>query len=134
MKREVTSIVALGLLSLNCFAHTHRHHHNYVDPSYSSALAAANHFLQAWQTEDHETGIGMLSDSARQHASSDELQNFFSPGPEAAYEIAHGWRTNAGAYIFPVVLFSKSGPKHPQASTIVVSPDGRHDWSVDKLP
>ena len=31
------------------------------DPAYSSALAAANRFLHAWQNEDHESGIVMLA-------------------------------------------------------------------------
>ena len=47
------------------------------DPAYSSALAAANRFLHAWQNEDHESGIVMLADSARQNMSADLLQTFF---------------------------------------------------------
>src|SRR6185437_3147964 len=119
MQREVLSIIVITLFSLNSFAHTHRKHPAAIDPSYSSALATANRFLNAWQTEDHETGIVMLSDSARQHASSDELQNFFAPGPDAAYEIAHGKKTGSGRYAFPVVLFGTASLK-PRTSTIVV--------------
>ena len=46
------------------------------DPGYMSALAAANRFLQAWQNQDHETGLLMLTDDAKQHSSADGLEAF----------------------------------------------------------
>ncbi len=104
------------------------------DPAYSSALAAANRFLQAWQTQDHETGIIMLTDSARQQTSSESLQSFFSPSAQAAYEIAHGRRTNSGEYIFPVVLFGLSDKSRPYFSKIVVTRDGKDEWAIDRVP
>jgi hypothetical protein len=112
------------------------------DPAYSSALAAANRFLHAWQNEDHEAGIVMLADSARQNLSQDSLQTFFSPGPDAAYEIAHGQRLKAGEYAFPLVLFSswerkaegKAEIKGPRHCKLVVIRDGKSDWAVEKLP
>src|SRR5579885_1266605 len=104
MNRALICVTLACLLSASSFAHTHKKHTAPRDPSYSSALAAANRFLQAWQTEDHETGIVMLSDSARQNVSNDQLQSFFSPGPDAAYEITHGTKKTGGTYIFPVVL------------------------------
>src|SRR5437870_521121 len=76
-----------------------------LDASYSSALAAANRFLHAWQTQDHESGILMLTDTARQRVSAERLQEFFSPGWNAAFEIQHGRRINGGEYAFPVILF-----------------------------
>ncbi|SRR6266567_970232 len=104
------------------------------DPAYSSALAAANRFLQAWQTQDHETGIIMLTDSARQQTSPELLQIFFSPGAQAAYEIAHGRRINPGEYIFPVVLFGVSDKSRPHFSKIVVTRAGKDDWAIDRVP
>jgi hypothetical protein len=77
----------------------------------------------------------MLTDSARQHTSPDQLQQFFSPGANAAYEIARGKRMKSGNYVFPVVLFSSSiSPTHLHATRIVVTRDGTHDWAVEKLP
>jgi len=77
----------------------------------------------------------MLSDSARQHVSPDRLQSFFSPGPDAAYEIARGKRVNSAAYEFPVVLFgTSSGRSHPHVCTVIVTRSGKNDWAVDKLP
>ena len=105
-----------------------------VDPAYSSALAAANRFLHAWQNEDHETGIVMLADSARQNMSADLLQTFFSPGPDAAYEIAHGQRLKAGEYAFPLVLFGLSEGPRPRNCKLVVIRVGKSDWAVEKLP
>ena len=105
-----------------------------ADPAYAAALAAANRFLHAWQTQDHETGIMMLTDAAREHASPERLQEFFSPGPDAAFEIQRGKRVN-GQYVFPVVLFgvSKSNA-HRHACSVVITKMGKDDWAVDKLP
>ena len=50
------------------------------DPGYISALSAANRFLQAWQNQDHETGLLMLTDDAKQHSSEEGLEAFFSSG------------------------------------------------------
>ena len=130
-------IVFLLLLSI-CpisFAHSHKSPRRSTDPSYGSALAAANRFLRAWQDEDHEAGIMMLSDSARQSVSPDKLQSFFSPGPDAAYEIARGKRVNSAAYRFPVVLFgASSAPSHPHVCMVVVTRSGKKEWAIDKLP
>lgn len=106
----------------------------YRDPSYGPALAAANRFLHAWQTQDHETGIMMLTDSARQHASREQLQDFFSSGPEAAFEIQRGKRLNAAEYSFPVVLLNPSSSPSPHVCKIVVVKAGKDDWAVGKLP
>jgi hypothetical protein len=106
-----------------------------LDPAYSTALAAANRFLQAWQVQDHETAIVMLTDAARQHTSPEHLQDFFSPGPQAAYEIAHGKRLGAAQYVFPAVLFGFSGtPSRPRYCKIIVVRTGKEDWAVDRLP
>jgi hypothetical protein len=136
MSRTVISFLIL-LLSFcpQSFAHQHKKHSPVVDRSYGSALAAANNFLHAWQSEDHETGIMMLSDSARQNVSPDKLQSFFSPGPDAAYEISRGKRVNSAAYAFPVVLFGASATvAHPHVCTVVVTRSGKSDWAIDKLP
>ncbi|HZP16553.1 MAG TPA: hypothetical protein VFB00_01215, partial [Terriglobales bacterium] len=122
----------LCLLPLISSARASRHGIRVAKPEYSQALAAANRFLSAWQAQDHETGITMLSDSARQHASRDRLQEFFSPGPQAAFEIRHGWRSKSGAYVFPVVLFGSDFRARP--CKVVISKAGADGWAVSKLP
>jgi hypothetical protein len=109
------------------------------DPGYISALAAANRFLQAWQNQDHETGLLMLTDDAKQHSSEDRMEAFFASGTDAAYEIARGKKTKSGHYIFPVTLFpAHSGatttPDRPQKSEIVVVRAGKDEWAIDRLP
>lgn len=108
------------------------------DPGYGSALAAANRFLQAWQNQDHETGLLMLTDSAKQNSSQDRLEVFFASGHDAAYEIARGKKLKAGSYAFPVALFTSVGgmtnAARPQKSQIVVVRAGRDEWAIDKLP
>ena len=105
-----------------------------MDPTYSSALAAANRFLHAWQDQDHEAGILMLADSGRQHTSPELLQSFFSPGPDAAYEIARGQRLKPDEYAFPLVLFGSSSDPHPRSCKLIVVREGKGDWAVEKLP
>src|SRR5262249_18460400 len=106
-----------------------------IDPQYGSALAAANRFLHAWQTQDHETGIMMLTDAAREHVSRDQLQEFFSAGPEAAFEIQRGRQVNEGTYSFPVVLVDTSrSTKRAHACRILIVKAGKDDWAVDRLP
>ena len=106
-----------------------------IDPQYGSALAAANRFLHAWQMQDHETGIMMLSDRAREHASRDQLQQFFSAGPEAAFEIQRGRRMNEGAYSFPVVLVdSSNSTRSAHTCRLLIVKAGKDDWAVDRLP
>jgi len=110
-----------------------------VDASYVSALATANRFLQAWQAQDHETGLIMLTDAVKRAASQDRLQNFFSPGPDAAYTLGQGKKVKVGRYSFPVALYrTAAGRKgtvvRPWYSQLVVVRAGKNDWAIDKLP
>ena len=135
MRPAVIFLVLILSICPKSFPHTHKSAHHPIDPLYGSALAAANRFLRAWQDQDQETGIMMLSDTARQSLSSDKLQSFFSPGPDAAYEITRGKRVGAAAYEFPVVLFGASAaPSRPHACTVIVTRSGKNEWAVDKLP
>jgi hypothetical protein len=54
-----------------------------TDPGYVFALAAASHFLQAWQTGDLENGMVLLSDGIRHTQSTDKLDSFFRVVPTA---------------------------------------------------
>ena len=110
-----------------------------LDREYVAALASANRFLTAWQTQDHETGIILLTDAAKRQVSEDRLQAFFAPGSgiQQGYEINRGKKLGAGHYLFPVALF-EVGPDHkwvhPRFSQIVVVKTGKDDWAIDKLP
>ena len=108
------------------------------DPSYIAALATVDHFLHAWQVQDHETGLLMLTDAAKRHTSEEHLQEFFSPGSatQQAYEIGHGTRLKLGRYSFPVTLVV-AGPGRDLSrrfSQIIVIRTSKEDWAVDKLP
>ena len=135
MRRAIIVFTLIFIFCPSLFPHTRKQIHHPIDPLYGSALAAANRFLRAWQDQDQETGIMMLSDDARQNLSSDKLHSFFSPGPDAAYEIARGKRINGSAYEFPVVLFgATAAPSRPHMCKVIVIRDGKSDWAVDKLP
>jgi len=111
-----------------------------VDAEYVSALATANRFLHAWQVQDHETGVLLMTDAAKQHSSEDRLDAFFSAGDsiEEGFEIAHGKKLQAGRYRFPVALWQtisgKNRKPHPRFSEIIVVRTGKDDWAIDKLP
>jgi hypothetical protein len=105
-----------------------------LDGNYNSALAVADHFLQAWQTENQEDGLLLLSDSAKQHISEERLDAFFAHGASVAYEIQRGRILKDGRYTFPVVLFGVASSSHPHFAQIVVAKTGKHEWAVDRLP
>ena len=131
---SVISILLLSLTATSDARNMRRGARSSLDPAYGSALAAANRFLHAWQNQDHETGIVMLADTAREHATTESLQSFFSPGPDAAYEIAHGQRLKAGEYAFPLVLFGSAEGPRPRYCKLVVVHAGKDDWAVERLP
>jgi hypothetical protein len=108
-----------------------------VERAYVPALAAADHLLQDWQSGDVENGMALLTSHAKEMASPDVVEKFFTnPGP-SAYEIGRGKLLKRGRYEFPVVLFtsaSKDVRTRRRFSSIVVVNTGNNDWAVDKLP
>lgn len=77
----------------------------------------------------------MLTDAAREHASRDQLQEFFSTGADAAFEIRRGKRLSTAEFAFPVVLFDASNAaNHPRVRKIIIVKAGKDDWAVDRLP
>jgi len=108
-----------------------------LDPSYVPALAVANHFLQAWQSGDVESGTVLLTTHAKQALSRDDLDRLFSNPDPSAYEIDRGTLIKRGRYEFPVVLVTSSSKNphiHRRFSSIVIVNSGKNDWAVDKLP
>ena len=102
---------------------------------YVSALAAADHFLQAWQSGDAGSGIALLTEHAKKGLNADDLDKFFSASEPSAYEIDRGKRVKRGRYEFPVVIVSRISNKlHRKFSSIVILNTSNNDWAVDKLP
>jgi hypothetical protein len=103
---------------------------------YASALTTADHFLQAWQSGDAENGIALLTSRAKEAATADGIDKFFSSSAPSAYEIGRGKLIKHGRYEFPVVLVgaAKNNRSRRQFSSIVVLHSGDNDWAVDKLP
>lgn len=103
---------------------------------YAFALAAADHFLQAWQSADPENGIALLTSRTKQATSTDAMEKFFSDSAASAFEIGHGKLLKRGRYEFPVVLLdtSKADPSRRRSSSIIVLHSGDNDWAIDKLP
>lgn len=136
MRCRAAVLIILIYISTSLRAHAAKNKHQAkFDSSYSSALQAADRFLHAWQMQDHEAGIMMLSDHARQRISPDQLQDFFSPSADAAFEIEHGKWRNSVKYEFPVVLFGTANSHgRRQFGKIVIVRAGKDDWAVDRLP
>jgi hypothetical protein len=111
-----------------------------VDRDYLVALAVANKFLTAWQTQDQETAALLLDDHLREPVSEDKLQSLFAPpsGGQSAYEINRGRKLAPGRYEFPITLFriTAASPKkqQPKPTTLVVVHADKNDWLIDKLP
>jgi hypothetical protein len=107
-----------------------------LSADYAFALFAADHFLQAWQSGDTENGIALLTSHAKQTATVDGIDKFFSTSTPSAFEIGHGKLLKQGRYEFPVVLLDTSNNNHSRCrfSTIIVLHSGNNDWAVDKLP
>ncbi|MGA7295847.1 MAG: hypothetical protein WBW53_11040 [Terriglobales bacterium] len=135
---KIRAVAFLLLLTVPLCAKSHGHSANQADisqPGYAFALAAADHFLQAWQSGDFENGMVLLSDGLRQSQSADKLEQYFSDATNRAFEITRG-RGHQGRYLFPVVLIAPRGSSHltRKFSEIIVVDAGRNDWVVDKLP
>jgi hypothetical protein len=106
------------------------------DSGYVFALAAANHFLHAWQTGDLESGMVLLSDGLRHSQNADQMEDFFSNAKTKirSLEITRG-RGNPGRYTFPIVLVTARGHHISRKfSEITLIEAGKNDWLVDKLP
>jgi len=104
------------------------------DPDYVFALATANRFLRAWQSDDLETGMVLLSDRVRHSQSPEKFETFFAGSPDRAFEIARGLG-NHGRYRFAVVLVTATGTRlRRRSSEIIVVDTGKNDWVIDKLP
>jgi len=72
------------------------------DPGYVEALAAADHFLQAWQSGDIGNGTALLTSHSKEKATTDVLENFFDGSRLSAYEVGRGKLIKRGRYEFPL--------------------------------
>jgi hypothetical protein len=108
-----------------------------LDSAYVPALSAADHFLEAWHSGDVESGMVLLTLHAKETATTQAVEKFFSGSDPSAYEIGRGKLLKRGRYEFPVVLVSGSAGStrlHRRFSSIIVVNTGNNDWAVDKLP
>jgi hypothetical protein len=126
-------------VALPAFPRTHPHSTKQeipTDTGYVFALAAANHFLHAWQTGDLESGMVLLSDGLRHSQNADQMEDFFSNAKTKirSFEITTG-RGHTGRYTFPIVLVTPKGNHITRKfSEITIIEAGKNDWVVDKLP
>jgi len=106
--------------------------------NYVAALGAADRFLHAWQTQDHEAGLLLITDHAKQQTSAERLEKFFAPDAVTtrAYHVARGKRLPPGAYAFPVALLEHTSTAQTRRrnSQLIVVQTGKDEWAVDKLP
>jgi hypothetical protein len=135
VKIRLTSLLLLTiLLSAPAWSRSHKQE-TPTDAGYVFALAAANHFLHAWQTGDLESGMVLLSDGLRHSQSADQMEDFFSnAGKIHSFEITTG-HGHPGRYTFPIVLVTPRGSHIARKlSEITLIEIGKNDWVVDKLP
>jgi hypothetical protein len=134
---KIRLAVCLLLLATPLRAGSHNHPakpSDPTDPGYVFALAAATHFLHAWQAGDLEDGTVLLSNGVRHSQNADQLEQLFTTGTERSFEIARG-RGHEGRYSFPVILVTLQGSRVARKSSqIILIETGKNDWVVDRLP
>jgi len=128
----------LLLLTVSGWAAGSRKHHSTPppppSPDYVFALATANRFLHAWQADDLETGMVLLSDRVRHSQDPEKFEQFFAGSTDRAFEIARG-QGDRGRYRFSVVLVTSIATRvRRRFSEIIVVNTGKNDWVIDKLP
>ena len=110
---------------------------NTAEAGYASALATADRFLHAWQSEDHEAGLLLVSDDAKSRTSEERFEKFFTPGGplQRSFQVGEGAKLRAGRYSFPVKLYERSaGAPRVRSSQLLVVNSGGDEWVVDRLP
>ena len=138
-KRQIFSlivVVAVGFSPLS-WAKKHKAAPPAMDTNYVSALATANRFLSAWQSNDQEAGLMLLTNRAKHQNSEDSIDGLFHGSSQRAFEIVHGRTLNRIRYTFPVVLLQSTGESnqtHRKFTAIVIANTGKNDWAVDTLP
>ncbi len=76
-----------------------------------------------------------MNGHAKEKATTDAVEKYFSNPSPSAYEIGRGKLVKRGRYEFPVVLVSSSmNHARRRFSSIVIVDTGKNDWAVDKLP
>ena len=77
----------------------------------------------------------LLTGRAKEKATTEVVEKFFSNPIPSAYEIGRGKLLKRGRYEFPVVLVGTSkNHASRRFSSIVIVDTGKNDWAVDKLP
>ena len=107
-----------------------------ADANYLAGLSAANRFLAAWQINDQAAALTVITNRAKQQATEEGLDKFFSGSSARAFEITRGRGLRPGRYQFSVVLLQadESGRTRRRFADLIVVNAGKNDWAVDKLP
>ena len=137
MIRAVTSCLLLAIFTLTATARS-KPIPAAIDPDYIYALATANQFLHAWQTQDQETATLVLSDRLKQSSAVTVMESLLSnEARPQSFEIARGKKLAPGCFRFPIALFpkpTKTKFTHPHVAALIVIKTGTSEWAIDKLP
>ena len=128
--------LAVALAGSPLWAKKHKTSAAAVDSTYTAALGVANRFLAAWQSNDQEAGILLLTDRAKHKSSEAGIDSLFSGSSQRAFEVVRGRLLGNHRYEFPVVLLQTGESKqvHRKFTKIVIANTGTNDWAVDTLP
>ena len=138
-KRQILSLIVLTVF-ISCplsWAKKHMATPPAIDTNYVSALATANRFLSAWQSNDHEAGLMLLTNRAKHQNSETSIEGLFHGTSQKAFEIVHGRKLSPSRYEFPVVLLQSAeefSQTHRKFTAIAITNTGKNDWAVDTLP
>ena len=107
-----------------------------ADSDYLASLSAANRFLAAWQSNDQAAALTLMTNRAKQQATEEGLDKFFSGSSARAFEITRRRALRQGRCQFSVALLQADGwgRTRRRFADLVVVNTGKNDWAVDKLP
>jgi len=106
------------------------------DSGYVAALAVANRFLSAWQSNDQAAAMPLITTRAKQQSTEEGIDKLFDGPSSRAFEITRGRAPRQNRYQFSVVLLQTddSGHTRRRFADLTILNTGKNDWAVDKLP
>lgn len=137
LRTILSIVVAMALVASPLWAKKHKTPAAAIDGTYTAALGVANRFLAAWQSNDQEAGVLLLTDQAKHRSSEAGIDGLFSNSSQRAFEVVRGRLVGNHRYEFPVVLLETAGESkqvHRKFTKIVIANTGKNDWAVDTLP
>jgi hypothetical protein len=135
---QFAGVIALAVVAASpaAWAKKHSSPAHPPDSGYVAALAVANRFLAAWQSNDQAAAMPLITTRAKQQSTEEGIDKLFDGSPVRAFEITRGRASRQDRYQFSVILLQAddSGRTRRRFADLTILNTGKNDWAVDKLP